>query len=763
MRGPKYPSLTPRTSNKDKSQAVAERPDNQPGTFFNRELSWLEFNARVLEEACDTTVQLAERLKFQAIVASNLDEFFMVRVAGIKQLVAGGVVDVNADGMPPVEQLARLGARTHDMVRALYQNWRGEIAPKLASKAGIQFVRPADLTQEQRASLQVRFARDVWPVLTPLAVDQGHPFPALRNRSLNLAILLHKERQRVARRQTIFAVVQVPGVLARLVEVEPAPEGQALFILLEDLIAMHVGGLFPGFRVVGCSPFRVTRNFDLSIDEDEADDLLKTIQRELRKRERGQAVRLEVASDAPAEVETFLREALRLESSDVYRVDGPLRLGDLTPLGNHTNLRDFRDEPFSPILVPQLHEGEIFKTLAERDILLHHPYESFDHVVDFVTEAADDPDVLAIKQTLYRTSADSPVISALIRAAENGKQVTAVVEIKARFDEGRNIAWARVLEESGVHVVYGLVGFKTHCKVALVVRREKGVIRRYVHLSTGNYNPATARLYGDISYLTAREDFADDAGALFNLITGYSAPPSWKRFAVAPLGLKERVLELIERESTFGAKGHIIAKMNSLVDPDVIRALYRASQAKVHIDLLVRGICCLQPGIPGQSENIRVTSTVDRFLEHARIFYFEAGGKHEVYLSSADWMPRNFVRRIEVMFPIDDETLRARILKEILGTQLADNVRARVLLPDGTYQRVVPEKDAPRVRSQERFVAMAKKRSQEIAAPRAQHDTPLGRTVFVLANPVQARAPEPAPPPSPAPPSSRTPPPVLVS
>ena len=732
--------LTSRASNKEKSKAVDEHGDNQPGTFFNRELSWLEFNARVLEEACGPTVKLAERLKFQAIVASNLDEFFMVRVAGLKQLVAGGVHDVNADGMLPAEQLARISQRTHDMVKALYQNWRGEIAPKLAREAGIVFMRPSDLSQEQRSALEICFARDVWPVLTPLAVDQGHPFPALRNRSLNLAILLHKERQRVARRQTIFAVVQVPGVLDRLVKVEHAAEGQAAFILLEDLIAMHVGGLFPGFRVVGCSPFRVTRNFDLSIDEDEADDLLKTIQRELRKRERGQAVRLEVANDVPAEVETFLRRALRLDSSDVYQVDGPLRLSDLNPIISHPLMRDFHDESFTPQLVPQLHEGEFFKVLAERDILLHHPYESFDHVVDFVSEAADDPNVLAIKQTLYRTSADSPVISALIRAAENGKQVTAVVEIKARFDEGRNIAWARVLEESGVHVVYGLVGFKTHCKVALVVRRERGMIRRYVHLSTGNYNPATARTYGDISYLTAREDFADDAGALFNLITGYSAPPAWKRFVVAPLGLKERILELIARESSFGSEGHIIAKMNSLVDPDVIRALYRASQAKVHIDLLVRGICCLQPGIPGQSENIRVTSTVDRFLEHARIFYFEAGGKREVYLSSADWMPRNFVRRIEVMFPIDDEILRGRILREILATQLTDNVRARLLLPDGTYRRVVPDKDAPLVRSQERFIAIARKRAQEIAvSPRGQEDTPLGGSVFLLGKPVRIR------------------------
>jgi polyphosphate kinase len=747
--------LTARIPGKEKVQLAPAQFDKQSGTFFNRELSWLEFNARVLEEACDATVPLAERLKFQAIVSNNLDEFFMVRVAGLKQLVAGGVEDVNADGMLPAEQLEKISLRVHDMVRLLYQNWRTEVAPGLMHKAGICVVRPADLTKEQRTVLEGRFTRDVWPVLTPLAVDQGHPFPTLRNRSLNLAILLHKERQRVARRQTIFAVVQVPSVLGRLVEVTPAQEGQAAYILLEDLIAMHVGGLFPGFHAVGCSPFRVTRNFDLSIDEDEADDLLKTIQRELLKRERGQAVRLEIASDSPVEVESFLRGALRLDSADVYRVDGPLRLNDLTPMTSHSQLRDLHDEPFAPQLMPQLHEGEIFKALAERDVLLHHPYESFDHVVDFVSEAADDPDVLAIKQTLYRTSADSPVISALIRAAENGKQVTAVVELKARFDEGRNIAWARVLEEAGVHVVYGLVGLKTHCKVALVVRRERGVIRRYVHLSTGNYNPATARTYGDISYLTARPDFADDAGALFNLITGYSAPPSWKRFAVAPLGLKERILELIARESTFGAKGRIIAKMNSLVDPDVILALYRASQAAVRIDLLVRGICCLQPGVPGQSENIRVISTVDRFLEHARIFYFEAGGKQEVYLSSADWMPRNFVRRVEVMFPIVDDGLRLRVVNEILGAQLADNVRARVLLPDGHYQRVVPVPGEPLLRSQEQFIVLARKRAQAISAPRASTETSSGGTAFVLAQPVSLKLAEAQ--------QGQTPAPILVS
>jgi polyphosphate kinase len=739
---------------KQGTPAAEQTPLDQAGQFFNRELSWLEFNGRVLEEACDANVPLAERLNFQAIVASNLDEFFMVRVAGLKQLVAGGVLDVNADGMLPSDQLAKVSIRVHGMVRALYQNWRTDIAPKLAQDAGIVLLRPAELSQEQRATLEARFARDVWPVLTPLAVDQGHPFPALRNRSLNLAILLHKERQRVARRHTIFAVVQVPSVLARLVEVTPAPHGQAPYLLLEDLIAMHVGGLFPGFRVVGCSPFRVTRNFDLSIDEDEADDLLKTIQRELRRRERGQAVRLELASDCPAEIESFLRGALRLDPLDVYRVDGPLRLSELNPLSTHPHLRDFHDEFFAPQLVPQLHEGEVFKALAERDVLLHHPYESFDHVVDFVSEAADDPDVLAIKQTLYRTSADSPVITALIRAAEKGKQVTAVVELKARFDEGRNIAWARLLEEAGVHVVYGLVGLKTHCKVSLVVRRERGAIRRYVHLSTGNYNPATARSYGDLSYLTTREDFADDAGALFNLITGYSAPPAWKRFAVAPLGLKERILELIARESGSGAKGRIIAKMNALVDPDVIRALYQASQAGVQIDLLVRGICCLQPGVPGQSENIRVTSVVDRFLEHARIFFFEAGGKQEIYLSSADWMPRNFVRRVEVMFPIDDKAIRDRVLGEILATSLADNVKARTLRADGGYQRVVAEQGAASVRSQDAFIALARKRSQAVAAPRGEAEVPSRGVFIAMSKPAESAARA-----NPA----VTPPPILVS
>jgi len=676
--------------------------------FINRELSWLGFNERVLEEARDPTVPLVERLKFLCIVASNLDEFFMVRVAGLKQQLSGNVAETPPDGLTSAEQLAAISARAHAMVAEQYRIWRAEVSPGLV-EAGIRLLRAADLTPEQKTHLSAYFAREVWPVLTPLAVDPGHPFPMLRNRSLNLAILIHREREKVARRETMVAVVQVPSVLPRITDVPGS--GRFSFTLLEDLIAMHAGELFPGFRVVGCSPFRVTRNFDLSIDEDEADDLLKTIQKELRRRERGSAVRLEIAQDTPQEVVSFLSSALRLEPDDVYLTDGPLHLADLAPICGRDDLREYKDEPFSPQIVPPLQEyDDIFRVIAQRDVLLQHPYESFEDVVEFISEAADDPNVLAIKQTLYRTSADSPIIRALIRAAENGKQVTAVVELKARFDEAPNIQWARTLEDAGVHVVYGLIGLKTHCKVALVVRREGNRIKRYVHLSTGNYNPSTARIYGDLSYFTAREPFADDAGALFNLLTGYSSPPSWKRFSVAPLGLQDKIIALIEREAALGTRGRIVAKMNALVDAPVIKALYRASQAGAAIDLVVRGICCLRPGVPGTSDNIRVTSIVDRFLEHARIFYFENGGKREVYLSSADWMPRNFQRRVEVMFPIDDDGLRDRVVDEILAIALADNVKARQLLPDGSYERVPPPLKP--LRSQARFMELAREKAQ---------------------------------------------------
>jgi polyphosphate kinase len=703
--------------------------------FINRELSWLGFNERVLEEARDPTVPLGERLKFVAIVASNLDEFFMVRVAGLKQQLSGNVVETPPDGLTPAEQLAAISTRAHAMMNELYGGWRTDIEPGLA-QLGIRRIAAGDLSPDQKAHLSAFFAREVWPVLTPLAVDPGHPFPMLRNRSLNLAVFMHREKDKSGRRETVVAVVQVPSVLPRLTEVPLPPpaatsDGNGVaaagttrfaYMLLEDLITMHAGELFPGYRVLGCSSFRVTRNFDLSIDEDEADDLLKTIQKELRRRERGSAVRLEIAHDTPIEVVVFLRQALRLETDDVYLFDGPLHLADLGPLAGRDELKEFRDEPFSPQIVPPLQEyDDIFRVITQRDILLQHPYESFEDVVEFISEAADDPNVLAIKQTLYRTSADSPIVRALIRAAENGKQVTAVVELKARFDEAPNIQWARTLEDAGVHVVYGLIGLKTHCKVALVVRREGNRIKRYVHLSTGNYNPSTARIYGDLSYFTARDAYADDAGALFNLLTGYSSPPSWKRFAIAPHGLQDRIIALIEREAALGTRGRIIGKMNALVDAPVIKALYRASQAGVSIDLIVRGICCLRPGVPGTSDNIRVISIVDRFLEHARIFHFGNGGKREVYLSSADWMPRNFQRRIEVMFPIEDEGLRDRVIDEILAIALKDNMKARQLMSDGRYVRRHPVEAANgeaaevSVRSQYRFMELAREKAQ--AAP----------------------------------------------
>jgi polyphosphate kinase len=521
---------------------------------------------------------------------------------------------------------------------------------------------------------------------------------------------LRKEgrRRRKDPRDSNLAVVQVPAVLERLVRI-PSASGQA-FALLEDIIAAFAGDLFPGYAVKQATAFRVTRNWDLDIDEEESEDLLNTVRDELRRRDRGAAVRLELTGDAPPDLAQALAGALKLAEQDIYRVRCPLQPIDLLAFVEVDSRPELRVELLQPSVPPDLQETpSMFAAIAARDVLLHHPYESFEPVVRFIQEAADDPKVLAIKHTLYRTSGDSPFVQALSRAAENGKQVTVLVEIKARFDEANNIAWARRLADAGVHVVYGLIGLKTHCKIALVVRREDR-IRRYAHLGTGNYNPNTARQYTDISIFSAREELADDASALFNLLTGYAEPPQWKRFAVAPFGLQERILALIEREAQrarAGEPARIVAKMNSLVDPSVIRALYAASAAGVSIDLLVRGICCLRPGIPGTSENIRVVSVVDRFLEHSRIFSFGAGERAEVFISSADWMPRNFTRRIEVMFPIDDPALRGRLLTDVLAVSLSDGVKARRLAPDGTYSRVQRTEGA--VRSQEYFLQRARR------------------------------------------------------
>ena len=692
---------------------------SDPQLYINRELSWLEFNQRVLDEALDDTVPLFERMKFLAITASNLDEFFMVRVAGLKTQLAGGVAETGPDGLAPAEQLARIAARTHAMIGEIHRCLREQLLPGLASYAGVELVRPKSMTAVQKKHLLTLFADQIFPVLTPLAIDLGHPFPHLRNRTVNLAVTLFREGASSAS----LAVVQVPSMLNSLVELPVSPNGaRRSFALLSDVIGMQAGEMFPRARVLACVGFRVLRNFDIAIDEEESADLLATIQKEVRKRDRGNAVRLELETGATPDVRRFLADVLKLQDDDLYDVDLPHAIGDLTALcvappvsatvpGEEPPKQEgprLADEPFTPQLQPRLRDADnLFAELAKGDVLLHHPYESFETIVDLIEEAAVDPNVLAIKQTLYRTSGDSPIVKALALAAERGKQVTALVELKARFDEEANINWARALEEAGVHVVYGLIGLKTHCKVAMIVRREKDGLRRYVHFGTGNYNPNTARAYTDISMITCRPAFGTDASNLFNLLTGYSQPPVWNRLVVAPLVLQERIVELIRGEAKLargGKDGRIIAKMNSLVDAEVIRELYEASRAGVKIDLLVRGICGLRPGVPGVSDNIRVLSVVDRFLEHSRIFYFRAGGKDELFISSADWMPRNFVRRVEIMVPVEDPALKTRLISEILAIKLADNVKASQLRPDGTYVRLRPGEGEPAVRSQVRFL-----------------------------------------------------------
>ncbi len=683
--------------------------------YLNRELSWLEFNARVLAEADGENVPLLERLKFHAIVSGNLDEFFMVRVAGLKQQLTGEVDEMGPDGMTVGEQLAAIAARVHELVATQSTSLSG-LLPRLA-EAGVVFVKPSELSAEALADLDARFHNEVFPILTPIAIDPGHPFPQVKNKSLNLGVMFTRE----GTLEPGFGVVQVPSALPRLLTVGGirTPTGHAAtraFVLLEDLVARHAGTIFPGVRIKGLYVFRVTRNFDIEVDEEEADDLLQSIQQELRRRERGNAVRLEVAGDPPPGSLAKLVKALKLDpDKDVYPAGGMLNVGDLMAISRDSRdeMRTLRDEPFMPHAVPPLREvDDVFAVLREQDVLLQHPYESFDSVVELVARAADDPDVLAIKQTLYRAGGDSPIVKALVRAAEAGKQVTAIVELKARFDEESNIAWARMLEQAGAHVVYGLLGLKTHAKCLLIVRREKGKLRRYVHMSTGNYNPTTARLYTDLSLFTARPDICEDVSSLFNLLTGYSAPPRWNKLIVAPLGLHEAVLGLIEREADHARAGRparIVAKMNALVEADAIEALYRASQAGVPITLLVRGICCLRPGIHGVSETIEVRAMIDRFLEHGRAFHFANGGKEEVYISSADWMPRNFHRRVETLIPIEDPLLRTRLI-ELLQLQIADNAKSWMLKPDGKYERVQVKPGQAVFRAQARFIEMTRDR-----------------------------------------------------
>ncbi len=728
-------------------------PELSADHYLNRELSWLEFNARVLEEARDASNPLLERVNFLSIFSSNLDEFFEVRVAGLQQQLYNGIEpqDYAADGTDPGQQLAAVTRRTHELVDEQYRTLLDDLVPALAAQQ-LEWVQVGDLRDTERAYVEAHFAESVYPVLTPLAIDPGHPFPHVHNKSLNVALLVQGGADAESRR--LFAVVQVPAVLDRVVML-PGSGAARRFVLLEDVIAAHLADLFGGFHVVNHTFFRVTRNTDLTIDEDEAEDLLQTIEETLRQRIKGEAVRLEIRADADDAFVQMLGEALNLESRDVYRVPGPIDLTSLLALHRMDEFRGLRDEPLVP-RVPGAIAGaaNVFDLIRGHDVLVHHPYESFNPVADLIARAADDPQVLAIKQTLYRTSGPSPIIAALARAAQNGKQVTALVELKARFDEQNNIVWARELEQAGVHVVYGVVGLKTHCKAALVVRREADGMRRYVHLATGNYNPTTARVYTDLGLFTANPDFGEDVSEIFNLLTGYSRRRAWRKLIVAPVDLRERVIALIEREREHalrGGTGRIIVKMNALVEPSVIDALYRASQAGVRIDLVIRGICCLRPGIPGVSENITVTSIVDRFLEHSRIMYFENAGAPEVFLSSADWMPRNFFRRIEVMFPVEDPRTKARIIEEILPTVLADNVKARRLRSDGSYERVQPTAGEPAVRSQVVLQGLAREAARELKAARqpfvpppggnGRADRPAGRskTVRVARRRVPAR------------------------
>jgi polyphosphate kinase len=678
---------------------------DDPSLYVNRELSWLEFNRRVLEEAHDPRVPLLERLKFLAIFSSNLDEFFMVRVGGLHQKVQARIVTGSgADRTAPAELLDRIRAVVGRLVTDQYRSLKEHVLPQLEAE-GVVVKGVKDLTDADRRHVQDLFRREVFPVLTPLAIDPGHPFPHLLNKSLNLAVVL----QRPGQGDRLFALVQVPAVLRRLVPL-PAERGHA-FTPLETVIRMHLPDLFPGMGLEGSTVFRVTRNSEYEIDDDEVEDLLKTIEEEVRKRRRGAAVRLEIEDEATPEVEQFLAAALDLDPTDVYRIPGLLDLTGLFGVHDLAGYPHLRDPHFVPQLVPEfVQAGSPWAAIRNRDILIHHPYESFGHVVDFIEAAAADERVLAIKQTLYRTSSDSPVVRALERAADTGKQVTALIELKARLDEERNILWARELEKAGVHVVFGFVGLKTHCKVALVVRKEDDGIRRYVHLATGNYNPQTARIYTDLGFFTCNPDFCEDVSALFNYLTGYCELPHWRKLILAPSRMQAFMIERIEQEAALqqaGKGGRIIAKINGLLEPAIVQALYRASQAGVRIDLICRGICALRPGLPGVSDNIRVISIVDRFLEHSRIFYFGNGGDPQVYVGSADWMDRNLSRRVEVVFPVEQPDLKQRLIREILATSLADNVKARVMLADGSFRPIRPEEGQPRLRSQERFLELA--------------------------------------------------------
>lgn len=660
----------------------------QSERFTNRELSWLAFNKRVLSEAKDNHLPLMERLKFLSITASNLDEFFMVRVASLKDQVNAGYTKKDIAGMTSKEQIDAILKETHKFTTAQYNTYNRSFLPSL-KKNGLKIVTEFEkLTEEQADYVDNYFQKEVFPVLTPMAVDSSRPFPLIRNRSLNIGALLMDKKKK----GTIdFATVQVPSVLPRVVTIPTDGDNCTTVILLEQIIEKNIQKLFLNYRVLCQAPFRVMRNADLSIDEDEAADLLIEIEKQLKKRQWGEAIRLEVEDNMDKRLLKTLRKELNLSEDAIFKINGPL---DLTFLMKVYDIEGF-DHLKEPKYIPQQPKmldasRDLFEQIREHDILLHHPYETFDPVVNFVKKAASDPNVLAIKQTLYRVSSHSPIIASLAQAAENGKQVSVLVELKARFDEENNIVWAKKLEKAGCHVIYGLVGLKTHSKITLVVRKEEDGIRRYVHLGTGNYNDSTAKLYTDMGMFTSKTRYGEDATAVFNMLSGYSEPLVWNKLSLAPLWLRGKFLSLIEREKEHAKNGRparIIAKMNSLCDPGIIEALYDASEAGVEIDLIVRGICCLRAGIKGLSEHIRVRSIVGTFLEHSRIFYFENNGNAEYYMGSADWMPRNLDKRVEILFPVEDPILQEEIY-HILHMQLSDTKKAHLLMPDGHYVKV---------------------------------------------------------------------------
>ncbi|MBO5336180.1 MAG: RNA degradosome polyphosphate kinase [Lachnospiraceae bacterium] len=666
---------------------MGEKDFRNPKYYTNRELSWVLFNHRVLNEARDKSIPLFERLKFLSITASNLDEFFMIRVASLKDMVNAGYEKKDIAGMTPLEQLTALHESIHELVELQYTTYNHSLLP-LLEKSGLCVIRQHEqLSEDEGAYVDQYFEDNVYPVLTPMAVDSSRPFPLIRNKSLNIGAMVRKKN---TEEELEFATVQVPSVLSRIVQLPT--EGKAKkIILLEEIIERNIHKLFLNYDIVCAHPFRIMRNADLTIDEDEAADLLKEIEKQLKMRQWGEAIRLEVEAGMDKRLLKIIKKELNIEGQSLYEIEGPLDLTVLMKLYGLDGFQHLKTPKFEPQQVPELPAGcNIFEEIRKGDILLHHPYQTFTPVVDFIRQAAKDPEVLAIKQTLYRVSGNSPIIAALAQAAENGKQVTVLVELKARFDEENNIVWARMLEKAGCHVIYGLVGLKTHSKITLVVRREEDGIRRYVHLGTGNYNDATAKLYTDVGLLTCAETIGEDATAVFNMLSGYSEPKFWNKLSLAPLWLKDKFLHLIAREKRYAKEGrpaHIIAKMNSLCDPDIIAALYEASAAGVKIDLIVRGICCLKVGIPGVSENITVRSIVGNFLEHSRIFYFKNDDHYEIYCGSADWMPRNLERRVEILFPVDRPELKEELL-HILMNQLNDTVKASVLQADGKYEKV---------------------------------------------------------------------------